>query len=413
MRSRPVRVSGMVGAVVALLAVLGALVSPPGERRPAAHAQPATPTVQPTATIGQPTATPTTALLPSPTPMVQPALTPAGADAALVRELAERLLSPPVPFAPGGGEAPRAQLLPGALPADLPVQLPQPAGGRLLGSVVRPLPRPGPAGPVPSASIEVVYDVPGAVSDVLAAYERSLMAAGWTAPTAGRGFQPGGFLPSAGQTGITVCRGESGPFLSVTGIGRQGAPVDLRLRLETAGPGPCGGPPLPPPPPPPPMDLLPPLRPPTGVQVQPSGGGGSPFLRSSDALAETTMSVGALEAHYAQQLLAAGWIRRAGQADGPLAWSLWTPPGEGDRTGLLTVQEGPGSGRRMLHLQVATDPAQAGAGGWYGYGTTTVIAPVPTGPLPTTVIAPPMPATAVPPTAVPTSAPPATPTPTP
>ena len=59
-------------------------------------------------------------------------------DGALLRELAERLLGQPVP-APPGVMLPPVQLLPGALPAALPIEPPLPPGARLIGSVVRPI----------------------------------------------------------------------------------------------------------------------------------------------------------------------------------------------------------------------------------------------------------------------------------
>lgn len=33
-----------------------------------------------------------------------------------------------------------------------------------------------------------------------------------------------------------------------------------------------------------------------------------------------------LEAYFAQQLVAAGWTRQGGQAEGMVAWSLWQVP---------------------------------------------------------------------------------------
>jgi hypothetical protein len=303
-------------------------------------------------------------------------------DDALLRELVERLLAQAGP-APPGVTLPPVRLLPGALPADLPIAPPLPPGARLIGSVVRPtfFGSPTALGPEVGEGVEIVIDAPQPPAMVLEFYREALAAQGLTAPPTVRGFRPGGFLPSVGITSAAFfCGGERVPFVEVVALPRQGQPTDVRVRIQPF-PGPCGasfGPPGPPPSPP--SDPVPPLEPPPGVTVLPGGGGGSPFLRSHGALAQTEMSVAELEAHYARQLTAAGWTRIAGGADGPLAWSVWRVPEEapraiempasGERQGFLFVLEGPGAGRRSLYVQVAA-------------------AGQPGGPVPVTVIAPP------------------------
>src|SRR5687768_10921694 len=64
------------------------------------------------------------------------AQTPPAGDAAAVRELAERLLSPPYHRGPDGA-SPTIELLPGSLPSPMPADIPLPEGGRLVGSAVR------------------------------------------------------------------------------------------------------------------------------------------------------------------------------------------------------------------------------------------------------------------------------------
>jgi hypothetical protein len=72
------------------------------------------------------------------------------------------------------------------------------------------------------------------------------------------------------------------------------------------------------------LALLPVLYAPEGVAVD---AGGGPNRWTTEATAQTDHSVAELEAHVAQQLAAAGWLRQAGAAQGPLAWSTWTLPG--------------------------------------------------------------------------------------
>lgn len=178
---------------------------------------------------------------------------------------------------------------------------------------------------------------------------------GWFAPSGG-GPPSGGFQPTAGPLYRLYCASSSGPFLNLSVYPVRGGPSDVRLSIALGAPGPCGeAPPRPPAVSPIPFELLPALTAPEGVAVTsvttvPS----RPGTISSDAIAETDLSPAALEAHFAAQLVAAGWTRVDGAAQGRLAWSTWQVPGAGEWEGFLYVLDGPGAGRRSLHLQVAT-----------------------------------------------------------
>ncbi len=283
------------------------------------------------------------------------AATPPPADDTLLRELAERLLTPP--GGPPGQPLPTPQLLPGALPADLPLALPVPPGGRLVGSVAR---RAG--GTLVGA--EVVVDAPGAAADVAAFYEGAFGPQGWTpAPLGGPG-PPFGFQPSGAATFRFFCAppGVQGS-LNLQALPREAPLSDLRLRLDLTNPGPCGqGAGAPRPGLPPGADRLPLLVAPAGAQVSPGGGGGGGNRFASDALAATELPVAALHDAYAAQLAAVGWTRVAGGADGPLAWSTWRLPGAGAFVGFLYVLQGAGERQRELHVQAAA-PYPGGPGG--------------------------------------------------
>jgi hypothetical protein len=304
----------------------------------------------------------------------------------LLRELAQRLLASPVPS--GFGAPQQVQLLPGALPADLPLDLPLPDGSTLIGSAVRPsfarssgpvpLLAPGAQPPSPSGEAsDIVLDVPGAPADVLSFYRDALTGLGWSPPafpTPG----PGGFLPAFGPSpAVTYCAGASGPWLTVSVSAGQSGENDVRVHIDTGNAGPCtaptffgGGPgPFP--------QVLPPLAPPTGVQVQPNGGSGGSGHVSSDAAAATSLSPAELEAAYAQQLSAAGWTRIDGHDDGTLVWSTWSLPasaGADDWQGFLLVRQGPADGVFSLHLE-ANSPSLLIAGGSGGGSFTVVSAP--------------------------------------
>lgn len=55
-----------------------------------------------------------------------------------------------------------------------------------------------------------------------------------------------------------------------------------------------------------------------------------------------------------------GGYEVAGGANGPLAWSTWKVPGEGDYQGFLSVLGTPSQNRKDLHVQVESAALQAG-----------------------------------------------------
>ncbi|MBI2760974.1 MAG: hypothetical protein HYX51_06065 [Chloroflexi bacterium] len=271
------------------------------------------------------------------------------ADAERLRELAERLLTPPV-LGPGA-EPVTVRLLPGELPPDAPfaVAAALPPGGRVVGSVVR---RTGDA----PAGATAILDVPGTAAEILNTADRALTARGWT--EAPGGGPPGGLQPALVPIGRLYCESDAGPSLSVTVTPRVTGPSEVRLSLETLFAFQCGGfggrPPG--------AELLPPLTAPAAIRLLPSNplqplAGGKPALSSSDAIAETDLGVAELEGHFAGQLASAGWTLLERGTAGPVAWSTWTVPGAGEWLGVLFVIEGPGAGRRAIHVQVATAAA--------------------------------------------------------
>jgi hypothetical protein len=296
------------------------------------------------------------------------AQTPPSGDAAAMRELAERLLSPPYHRGPDGS-APTIELLPGSLPSPMPVDIPLPDGGHLVGSAVRGI------GDV-RQGIEVVADVGQTAARVAEHYRQHFNAAGWTAPYHGPG--PRGFQPSAPQLNQAFCKAGVG-FANVAAFGRENGTTDLRInyQLEVALPGGsgslptkptmigCGGDVVQPMPPrfPPGYELLPALFAPDGLAIETTGGGGGPSTWTSEATTKTDMTSVALEAHFAKQLEASGWKRTAGAAGGPLVWSAWSVAGEGGPWhGLLFVLDGPGEQQRVLHVRVMSASSD------YGYG---------------------------------------------
>lgn len=280
-----------------------------------------------------------------------PQTIPSG-DEAKYHELAERLLN----FGYGPTGPTSITLLPGALPTDPQVTLPNVNGARLVGSAVRIRGT--------DRTADIVLDAPGDPQQVATAYEQGFKDLGWSGPPNESGVSGGGgFQGSVPPVYKFLCKGESA-MVSVSVTGRTGLPDDVRISVQpnmaSLGGGPCsaqsrsklGG-----------SNHLPVLRAPDGATLLLGGGStsaiaGGPNLsrQSSEATASSALTSGQLEAAFAKQLAAAGWTRIAGRDDGALAWSTWTSNESGwsgsliindtgtkDRHSLLLRAEGPGN----------------------------------------------------------------------
>lgn len=278
----------------------------------------------------------------------------AGVDPLL--ELAQRLLSGPV----GPGQQPATvDLLPGETPRGLPVSFPVPQGGRLVGSAAR-----HQDGQLIGATL--VFDLPlngatGGPQDAVAFLRQALERQGWRpAPLGG---QAGGFQATPFAAGL-FCPPDGGAwFVSVTAFPASANMADVRVNVQNglASGSPCTQPAAPGAVPPG-VDRLPPLYVPAGVGLQDVSGSGGANRWRSEATAQTTMSAAELEAYFARQLQAAGWVWQDGRDDGPFSWSLWSVPGEGNWQGLLYVLQGPGEGLRTLSVEVSSSPLAASGG---------------------------------------------------
>jgi hypothetical protein len=261
---------------------------------------------------------------------------PAGSTEDDLRMLAERLINGAGPYGPSSSVA----LLPGQVPSSMPLPLPVPPGGRVIGSAIR-------SDGSRQQAIDVVIDAPGRPSEVMAFLRREMQRLGWSAATYGPGGPSGGFRPTGTAEGGAFCASGATQWLSAYVSPRANAPSDLRVRLELQNQGPCVAPT--PPQPVPAGGGLPPLDAPDGTVVQMGYGG--PRMQS-DAIAESSMTPAQLEGHFGGQLQAAGWARQGGGDGGSFAWSTWRPAGQSDAVALLYVLDLPGTNRRGLHLTV-------------------------------------------------------------
>ena len=269
-------------------------------------------------------------------------------DALAIKQLAERLLLHPHPEGPTSVEVFLRRL-----PDDLWGDIPLPAGSTLLGSVLRM--RSG-----RPTLIEAVLDSDRKPGSILAACETDLTERGWRIYET-PGPVHGGFAASRLAEGRILRAGDEGPILMIAATARDGASTDVRMRLDWDMPrqmssgrdfGASSG-----------AERMPLLRAPSNVRFEALGAGGSTGRWTSDARVFTDRTVADLEAHFAQQLAAAGWQRVAGDADDVVGWSSWQVPGEGNWRGLLLVLAAFRADERSLTMRIEQDRPEDGHGG--------------------------------------------------
>jgi len=267
-----------------------------------------------------------------------------------LRELAGRLLAQPGPHGPT-----TAELFLAELPPDAPPDLIVPKDLDLFGSLAR-------RGDGQITGVEVILEGTQPVADFLLAYERDLNSHGWRRweqPHRRPGGFDGGFF--MGPTAVFVNEAAVSA-LWIAARQAEGGRMQVGLRYDRenaanmmsnmSGPGPE----------PPGWDMLPELRPPPRVKLQPQGSSGGGGRWTSEARAQTEMPVPEMEAHFAKQLAAAGWRRIAGAADDTVGWSSWEVPKPGNWLGFLLILS-PFPGWRALLVRVETFGGRA-SGGW-------------------------------------------------
>jgi hypothetical protein len=252
------------------------------------------------------------------------------------RELALRFLTRPVPGAEGSV---RPELIVGALPPDLPVEIPVPAGVCVRGSLEA------------GAHVQVILRSELAPDEVGELYRQRLEAQGWRELDLPR---PSGFAPVTGPEYFrTFCRGPEGPALILSATSRYPNAIGLDLNLDPRsspcrpyrGPGAMNR-------------SLPALQPPADARQTFSGGGGSGGYAHQTASVVAELDLPALTDHYAGQLRAAGWQELMRDLAGPAAWSTWTVRDDGaEKRGIFFVIERSGEPRTYcLYLQLDRSP---------------------------------------------------------
>jgi len=217
---------------------------------------------------------------------------------------------------PGDSRTQNAQLLPGQLPDQLPVDIPFPEGSRVLGSLIR-----------NPESIDMLLDTHLSPEHVLTFYTERMQAAGWQTTDIYRPHR-GGFMSSGSRSrggNEIFYQGLRDPALTVNAFPGRGNVTDVRLNLEMNSPFPPG---------PPPhlrgrpsrnnLSLLPGVDAPEGAIQGGGSAGSSPNSAHSDATLVTHTDLSTLAAHYKTQLEQAGCVLTEEGQNGPLAWNTWT-----------------------------------------------------------------------------------------
>jgi hypothetical protein len=259
-----------------------------------------------------------------------------------LRQLAGRLLTWPDP------EGPATADLTLGYPEEVPPELVDRTELRFLGSVVRRR-----AGELVGA--EMIFEGAGDPEAVAADYATHLVGLGWERIEQPR--PPGGGFQHRAMMGsrLLVAKGESA-MVYVHAADREDGGAELRVGYDPvhiqdmlANLGPALDPEA---------SVLPQLKPPPGVRLQPEGMGGGGGTWRSDARAHAELAPTELEAYFAKQLEAAGWGRVSGSAEDSFAWSSWlvpsVPPAREWRGVLLVLAAFPGW--RKLSLQAELVP---------------------------------------------------------
>jgi hypothetical protein len=239
-------------------------------------------------------------------------------------------------------QPPEMEVFPGQLPPNLPVDIPLPAGSRIVGTVLN------------SGGLEevtVYIDALESPRDLLDFYRERLLPGGWYRVDTG-GHASNGFNDADGSYQIQgqFCRSEQGPTLLVTATQQENGLAVLRVGLYTdERTSPC----LPHQRRGPPANPVPPLPLPAGARiVMGAGPWGSrgPDSAHSGAEIEIELDLAAVAEHYSRHLEAGGWTKRDSDQSGLCAWSTWTFQHEREEAwrGLLVVFQRPDCAHRYV-----------------------------------------------------------------
>jgi len=205
----------------------------------------------------------------------------------------------------GSPELIQAELLPGKLPEEMPVDLPIPNGTRIVGSEI-----------LEDIGIKLVMDVTMTPEEVLDFYRDVLVSQNWT-ETDITGMERG-FI--GGSVSTIFCKRARDPSVTVSAYPLENG-TDLRLDIITdPSESPCS------------MadqfdwmEPMPKLAAPKDAVISNQnymGGCGNQVAVSAEI--KTKLNSSALAAHYADQLKAANWTAVSSDECGSASWSTWS-----------------------------------------------------------------------------------------
>jgi hypothetical protein len=272
--------------------------------------------------------------------------TQGGTSDAAARKLLERLFL-------RHRHGPEPLLLVGELPPGWDIPLPQ--GAVIIGSHI----------PV-EFQAQVVLDLPGEPEQAVVAVEQVLIDQGWRSSQGMPGMRASGFVPASAPTARAarlLCDDQRRRHLRVSAGPGEGGLADVRLNLDSdsdnfaicEGGGRMHRDPT---------SVFPALSPPPGMSQRGGGGGGGGRSSHAQTTLRGELPVDAIESHYREQLIAAGWRLSEHAASGRWAWSAWDFLDQrGDPwTGLLTVAEPQGQAS-VRHVTLLALSARGGGSG--------------------------------------------------
>lgn len=205
----------------------------------------------------------------------------------------------------GSPELIQAELLPGKLPEQMPVDLPIPNGSRIVGSEI-----------LEDIGIKLVMDVTMTPEEALDFYRDVLVSQNWT-ETDITGMERG-FI--GGSVSTIFCKRARDPSVMVSAYPLENG-TDLRLDISTdPSESPCS------------MtdqsdwmEPMPKLAAPRDAVISNQNfmGGFGNWLAVSAEI-KTELNSSALAAHYADQLKAANWTAVSSEECGSASWSTWS-----------------------------------------------------------------------------------------
>jgi hypothetical protein len=259
-------------------------------------------------------------------------------------------------------------LSPGALPRDLPFELPLPDDARMLGALS--VGQPNLPDHQPPLAI-ILVEMPHTVEQSAQRLSAALEAQGWSQNAMPHNMRGGfahvmpnynymSFRSAASDYVLTILPQPSASASPTTfSISVQREPTQAQRRPDPFHDQ---------------RELIPALLPPVGATQQSGGGGGGNRSRYTSASLTTSAPIAEVMATYDRQLERGGWRRRSGGVSGSVGWSYWSFSDDEQKAwrGALAVLGDPERPRDYLAL-IQIDSDSRDDGGFAGWKSHSII----------------------------------------